>query len=54
MRESTFLLRLLKPHWKGMAGAAFFSALTVASNVGLLGVSALLISVLRCILMYGS
>lgn len=38
------LLKLVAPNWKSMALATFFSFLTIASNIGLLAVSALLIA----------
>jgi ATP-binding cassette subfamily C protein CydC len=38
------LLALLRPYWPVMAGAAFCGALTIGSNISLLGASAVLIS----------
>ncbi|MDR2257938.1 MAG: thiol reductant ABC exporter subunit CydC [Treponema sp.] len=38
------LLGLLRPYWPVMAGAAFCGALTIGSNISLLGASAVLIS----------
>lgn len=44
MREFIRVLSLIAPHWKGMLGAAVLGFLTVASNIGLMAVSAYLIS----------
>lgn len=44
MKEFIHLGQLLASSWKGMAAATMFSFLTVASNIGLLAVSAVLIS----------
>ncbi|ATW26534.1 thiol reductant ABC exporter subunit CydC [Candidatus Formimonas warabiya] len=44
MKDLARLLHLIAPYGKGMTGAALFSFCTVASNVGLLAASALLIS----------
>jgi ATP-binding cassette subfamily C protein CydC len=44
MKTFSRLLGLLRPYWPVMAGAAFCGALTIASNISLLGASAVLIS----------
>ncbi|MDR1238845.1 MAG: thiol reductant ABC exporter subunit CydC [Treponema sp.] len=44
MKTFSRLLSLMRPYWPVMAGAAFCGALTIASNVSLLGASAVLIS----------
>ena len=44
MKTFVRLLALLRPYWPVMAGAAFCGALTIGSNISLLGASAVLIS----------
>ncbi|MCL4514679.1 MAG: thiol reductant ABC exporter subunit CydC [Firmicutes bacterium] len=44
MKTFVRLWKLMAPHWKKMLGAAMLGFLTVASNMGLMGASALLIA----------